>query len=784
MFLTMIVAMGAFPAWSDDLAWPATSAEMRPWAYHWWPGSAVDPANLTKELTRYRDAGMGGVHIVPIYGVKGWEKQYIRYLSPQWMAMLRHAVTEAKRLDLGVDMTTGTGWNFGGPNLPAGYGYGGVKRAAPGGEGKMIDPTYGAAMRLYLKRYADAFAAYDGPKPRAMYHDSFEYPVYGRPPDLDAEFEKRRGYKLDRVALDRAALRGEEKNDRVMRVRSDYSETISEMMVENVFSYWADWCRERGMITRNQAHGAPANLLDLYAVADIPETEVFGGTRGPRHLNKFASSAAHVAGRRLVAAETGTWMNEHFQETLADLKTLADDVFLSGVNHIFYHGTCYSPDEAVWPGWLFYAATEMNPRNAFWRDVPALNAYLARCQSILQSGQPDNAVLLYWPISDCWMTSGLSRFGFDSGGGHAGARALGDGLWRRGYDYDWISDRQLQTLREPRCIVVPPCTYMPLATLARLIELKEKNCTVLFANSLPKDVPGLANLEARRAEFAKWIARVQAGPWEPQLEKAGILREKLVDRAGLCFIRRTGHYFIVNTGKQPLDGWVPLAKPGKAVAIMDPMSGRTGWAAMKDDQVYLQLQPGESVILRTFAEGRASVPAWRYLKPNGAPLELTGKWHVKFLDGGPKLPPSFTIEKLDTWTAQGGEAERFAGTALYTFSFDAPVPSPAILDLGKVCESARVRLNGKNLGTRIGPPYELIADNLKTTANTLEVEVTNLSANRIRDLDRRKVAWKIFQDINFVNRHYAPFDASNWPVRDSGLLGPVRLTPARETSAP
>ena len=77
---------------------------------------------------------------------------------------------------------------------------------------------------------------------------------------------------------------------------------------------------------------------------------------------KFASSAAHVAGKRLVAAETGTWMAEHFCETFEELKCLADLLFVSGVNHVIYHGCCYSPDDAAWPGWLFYASTQMNPR--------------------------------------------------------------------------------------------------------------------------------------------------------------------------------------------------------------------------------------------------------------------------------------------------------------------------------------------------------------------------------------------------------------------------------------
>ena len=36
-----------------------------------------------------------------------------------------------------------------------------------------------------------------------------------------------------------------------------------------------------GQLVRNQSHGAPGNLLDLYANADIPETETFGSTPFP-----------------------------------------------------------------------------------------------------------------------------------------------------------------------------------------------------------------------------------------------------------------------------------------------------------------------------------------------------------------------------------------------------------------------------------------------------------------------------------------------------------------------
>ena len=115
--LLLLASAAAHAAGAGEVAWPAQRRQCRPWAYNWWMGSAVDKANLTRELERYRQGGLGGVHVVPIYGAKGAEDRYIPYLGPKWMEMLAHAVAEGERLDLGVDMTTGTGWCFGGPHV-------------------------------------------------------------------------------------------------------------------------------------------------------------------------------------------------------------------------------------------------------------------------------------------------------------------------------------------------------------------------------------------------------------------------------------------------------------------------------------------------------------------------------------------------------------------------------------------------------------------------------------------------------------------------------------------
>jgi hypothetical protein len=207
----------------------------------------------------------------------------------------------------------------------------------------------------------------------------------------------------------------------VTRVRSDYRLTIHDLTLDAFLGAFGAWARDsHAAKIRNQSHGSPGNLLDLYAAADVPETEIFGPVRidkgGLERLTdglspdfgheeealvcRFASSAAHVAGKPLCSSESFTWAGEHGHVPPEHLKAEADLLFTLGINHLFFHGTPQSPGDAPWPGWLFYATTHMAPTNPLWRDLPALNTYIARCQSLLQAGSPDNDVLLYFPFFD------------------------------------------------------------------------------------------------------------------------------------------------------------------------------------------------------------------------------------------------------------------------------------------------------------------------------------------------------------------------------------------------
>ena len=914
------------------LEWPAVTSQTKPWTRWWWMGSIVDEKSLTTEMQKYVAAGLGGLEITPIYGVKGYEDRFIDYLTPRWMEVLEHTLKEARRLDLGVDMATGNGWPFGGPwvgatdacknvvcqvyELKSGgrlaepvtfvqrpmvraigrrldiseiveaisdnedlqslaleqvrfekplplqvlmaYSDGGqilnltanvtaageldwtappghwtlyalfqgwhgkqVERAGPGGEGDVIDHFSHEALERYLSRFDRAFAGHDVGGIRAYFNDSYEVDdAAGESnwtPAFFEQFEHRRGYDL-RNHL--PALFGKDEPEKNARVLCDYRETISDLLLDEFTTPWRRWAEGKGATTRNQAHGSPANLLDLYAASGIPETE------GSDTLGfKFASSAAHVTGKPLASCEAATWMAEHFTGTLGEAKRWVDRYFLGGINHICYHGTTFSPPDEEWPGWMFYASVHFGPTNSFWNHFAALNAYVTRCQSFLQAGKPDNDVLLYWPIYDSWSQSGPAMLQHYSAQTPREMQDVTRTLWQNGCAFDYISDRQLAEVHcdggvlhtggaTYRAVVLPRCRHISAATFQALMAMTQQGATIVVQERLPADVPGMGNLAARRDALNKSISQLSfvetsaSGVREARLGSgrfllgddvaqtlafAGIDRESIADR-GLQFIRRTLSdgkcYFVVNATDQALDDWVPLQTEAASVAIFEPMRGDSGLAALRKNgprsEVYLQLAPGQSCILRTFDEP-VQGPRYAYWSAKGPTEPLDGIWTVAFIEGGPELPAAVRTPTLGSWTDFEGEAvKRFSGTARYTIILKRPAEQSDgwLLSLGRVCESAHVTLNGQELGTLISAPFEIVvpADRLEGE-NTLQIEVSNLMGNRIADLDRRGVNYKKFYNVNFAARlreNRGPdgnFSAAKWPPQDSGLIGPVTLTP-------
>ena len=696
-----------------------------------------------------------------------------------------------------------------------------VKRAAPDGQGPMLGPYTPGAMRRYLRRVDRQFDDYDGPPLRGTFHDSFEFDATWSPVLAD-RFEAECDYPLEAHL---PALLGEAADvdhepadappDYAARVGADYRRVCSSLYADFIRE-WTRWNHRDGRLARFQAHCAPGHMLDLYALADVPETE-FIDDRGHVLASKIASSAAHVSGSDLVSAETATWLDEHFTASLAALKSHVDDLFLAGINHVVYHGTAYSPDDAPWPGWLFYASTQLNPRNPVWRDLPAVNEYVARCQSVLQAGDPDADVLLYWPVADVWHREDpldtrmpvLERDWFESYPFGRLARELRD----RGYTVDYVSDRQLRDAGvddgrvalpggEYAAVVLPETEHLPVETLRTLRDLAADGATVGFDGGVPEDVPGLRDLAARREHLAALReefpfaddgdlrradvgdGRVFVGDPVTVLDRTAARREPLVDEGDLQYVRRSHGtstvYFLVNTGDAPVERWVPLATDADAVARLDPMRDTRESAAVRDadagTEVFLQLGAGESVVLRALPDGDLGDPAGYWTDGEARPVDVT--WDVEFVRGGPERPPGTAMDDLRSWTGLSELHERFCGTARYEATVDVPVDGEWTLDLGDVRDSATVWVDGDERATVVDEPFRVPLDGA-TGETTVVVEVTNRAANRVRDLDARDVDWKRFGDINFVGRDYEPFDASGWDVRPAGLLGPVELVERR-----
>lgn len=790
---------------------PLPTPEARPGLRWWWLGSAVDKPNLAWNMEQYARAGVGTVEITPIYGVQGNERNDITYLSPKWMEMLHYTEDEGRRNNIEIDMATGTGWPFGGPWVPlseaackatfadtvvngkrrvtlhVGRTRQKVKRAAPGGEGWVIDHFDSTAVAHYLAHIDSAFTASGTPFPHTFFNDSYE--VYGAnwTPRLPEEFLKRRGYNL-MDNLDKLV-------DGDPQVVSDYRETLAELLLKNFTNQWTAWAHRHGAITRNQAHGSPANLIDCYAGVDIPEIEGFGltdfGIKGLRtdkgftrpnfsdlSMLKYAPSAAHITGKKYTSSETFTWLTEHFRTSLSQMKPDLDLMFCTGVNRMFFHGTAYSPKDDPWPGWKFYASVDMSPTNSIWRDAPSLMAYITRCQTYLQWGQPDNDFLVYLPVRDLWREDTrrlLMMFDIHSMDKKAPQfiktiLAI-DSL---GYDCDYISDK-----------------YLAGVTLTPDGQLRTAAGTLYKGLVIPPGTTVDSRLQALIAPLQKQ-GKVICGIDVPALAAAA-RPEAMKRELGLKMIRRSNpaghHYFVANLTPRDVAARVPLAVEVGEAVWYNPMDSTFAPAGLRRGEVAVKLRSGESRILivrdRPGDTARSIAEKQEATKPGTpdrhcATIDLSSaSWRLSFVEEAPRVGKTFRLNGLRSWEQLSDSARVTMGTGVYETTFKLTGRQASArweIDLGDVRESARVYINGRHLGCAWAVPFVLDCRNaLKRGRNTLRIEVTNLPANRIADMDRRGVVWRKMKEINVVDINYKKTTYAGWEPLPGGLNSTVKL---------
>lgn len=848
-------------------SWPEAKAEAKAGARWWWLGSAVNPTDLEWNIGEYAAHGLGALEITPIYGVQGNATNELSFLSDAWMAALKSTEDAGAAHGVLIGMNTGTGWPFGGPEVPIDEAaaklvcvdttvtgaqlHGGVdisvtnakekpyaklsrvmaymggdvkdltsettdgivtcdkakdgdtiriiaaycsrtrqkvKRAAPGGEGYVIDHFDKTAVAHYLSRFDKAFSSSGVPYPHTFFNDSYE--VYGAnwTPTLFEEFEARRGYKLEEHLLELLGYIEDEGN----KVLVDYRETLSDLLLENFTQQWTAWAHSHGALTRNQAHGSPASLIDVYAAVDIPEIEGFGlsefGIKGLRtdsgftkkndsdvSMLKYAPSAAHIKGTTLASSETFTWLTEHFRTSLSQCKPDMDLMFTCGVNNMYFHGTAYSPKDDVWPGWKFYASIDMSPTNSIWRDAPYFLKYIERCQSFLQMGAPDNDFLVYVPVRDMWAQrkgsgegSLLMQFDIHSMNRKAPdfIRSILD-IDGAGYDCDYISeayllstsfvDGMLQTVggTRYRALIIPGSGNMPDGVKAHIESLKAQGARVIYGTKA-EDLRGAATAEALRTD------------------------------CGLRAIRRSNatgyHYFIANLTSDDVVARVPLAVSYADARWFDPLDGSIYAVDINADGIAVNLRSGQSLILQTYNSKLSGDAPSRKVADDSVSKALDGSWSLSFVESVPVVSRSFALDNLTTWEVLADDSVGVTmGTGVYTTTIKLSKEEASrdwCIDLGDVRESARVYINDEFIGCAWSVPYILDCKGaLRKGKNSIRIEVTNLPANRIADLDRRGVQWRKFNEINVVNLRYKADSYGSWEPVKSGLNSEVVLRP-------
>lgn len=847
-------------------SWPDATLEAKPGARWWWLGSAVNETDLRWNMLEYSKTGIGALEITPLYGVQGNDKNNLTFLSEPWMNALRFVESEGIKDNILIDMNNGTGWPFGGPNVPLSeaaaklvyidvtvtgkdlrtgidvsvkdekekkyatlskvmaYGDAGVldltemtdtqgflkwdkapkknsyriiavycsrtrqqvKRAAPGGEGYVIDHFDRDAVAHYLQRFEEAFAKTGTPYPHSFFNDSYEVYKANWTPKIFVEFEKRRGYKLEEHLLELLGLIADNGNN----VLVDYRETLGELLLENFTEQWTAWAHKHGVKTRNQAHGSPANLIDVYSAVDIPEIEGFGlsdfGIKGLRtdpgytrkndsdvSMLKYASSAAHITGKTLTSSETFTWLTEHFRTSLSQCKPDIDLMFACGVNNMYFHGTCYSPKDDVWPGWKFYASIDMSPTNSIWHDAPYLMKYIERCQSFLQMGKPDNDFLVYLPVRDMWAErkgegagSLLMQFDIHSMAKKAPSfiKSILD-IDKAGYDCDYISEKYLLTTTYKNgmletaagtryhALIIPGSGNMPEKTKAHINDLKRQGASIIYGTNAA-DMAKVAKPEQMRTQY------------------------------GLRAIRRSNdtghHYFITNLSPNDINARIPLCVSYKDARWFNPVDGEIYKANITSEGVLINLRSGESMILQTYDSEQNDGRVERKTETTSVTKDLDGMWTLSFINSAPKVEKTFNLNQLQTWETLDDDSVKVTmGTGAYTTHVKMTkqeAQADWLIDLGDVRESARVYVNDTLIGCAWSVPFTLNCKKaFKAGDNTIRIEVTNLPANRIADLDRRDIKWRKFNEINVVDINYKKTNYGEWTPVKSGLNSTVKL---------
>ncbi len=510
---------------------------------------------------------------------------------------------------------------------------------------------------------------------------------------------------------------------------------------------------------------------------------------------RSASSAAHIYGKTKVSAESFTAGGLGYARYPGMLKKRGDWSFTEGINNTLLHVFIEQPYDSL-PGVNAGFGTEFNRNNTWFYQGKAFVDYIRRCNYLLQQGKPVNDVA-YFISEDAPKMTGIR-----------------DPELPAGYSYDYINAEVLMervsvqnsNLVLPdgmsyRMLVLPKLETMRPELLKKIGELVKEGATIL--GPAPKRSPSLQNYPAADLEVKKlakeiWgkdneaVANKKYGEgnvltgmtMQQALDFLKVIPDVLLPNKDVLYAHRTTKdgdiYFITNQTDQTINLSPAFRVTGKQPEWWDAVTGET-----RNLPVFTRSVASISVPLKFeayqsgFVIFNNKIPASSSLKRTSNFPEpkilttITSPWKVTFdtAKRGPLKPVIFN-ELIDWSTSNDSTIKNYSGTAVYKTSFNVsnlPAANTFYLNLGMVKVMAKVKVNGKDVGSVWTAPYKVdISNAIKSGLNKIEIEVVNTWVNRLIGDSKLPVSKrKTWSNVNTFTPagKYDP----------SGLIGPVTV---------
>jgi len=687
--------------------------------------------------------------------------------------------------------------------------------AAGSGPQLVLDHLNKAAFLAHAGRVGDplvnAVGSNMGSSLRAIFCDSLELQqfVFWSDDFLD-QFKRRRGYDLTPYL---AILRQPGYNDFYFShsgglplfdvadggdaIRADYWKTVSELMFEGFYHPFDQWAMQHKLLSRVQAHGAPADILKLYGDSSIPETEQLGGGNTVNFM-KLASSAGYDYGSKLVSSESFVFRGNPYVTTPESIKANSDKLFISGINEIIYHGFPYDFDDGTKAiGWFPFQgqfSSHINQHNPIWPFIGKVNEYMTRLQYIAQQGTSDLQVAVFRSSlneEDTGPTpaSGLVKDPFP---------AIEDALTSAGFSFGFVTedvllgssakDSILTTKGGGRyaALVIPHETSVSPELVQAIGAFATAKLPIIFIGGMPGENVSFKNMQLDRERVAVGLRAVSkatsaiqaANGTEMALRLAPMVEPQLRFTSGavLPFVKRsigsTRFYLLTNSNDKATTTTVSFAE-GAAPELWDPWTGDVQQVAFRRESghvsVAISLPPFGSELL-AFSKSRrdkTGIPpvTWTRIKSQNVGEE---GWTVDAVGNSEKgIGIDFNVKmaKLTDWL-DDSTLRTFSGRATYSTHVsvsanDLKTAKRIHLDLGEVKDAAEVKINGVAAATLVVHPFSVdIRSLLHAGDNEIHVTVVNSLTNYVSTIQWPK---------NPVSQmgHFPPISA--------GLLGPVVL---------